>query len=70
VDLARPQCELTAAGNRHAIRVIDLLPALRIRPDRDALTYQHDFHLTPLGQAVVAQELANALEEWGLPPRG
>jgi lysophospholipase L1-like esterase len=68
VDLTRPQRELTAAANRHGIPVIDLLPALSVRVDRDALTYHHDFHLTPLGHAVVAQELADALEERGLLP--
>ena len=70
VDLTRPNRELTAAANRHGIPVVDLLPTFSARADRDALTYQHDFHLTPLGHAVVAEALADALEERGLlPPR-
>jgi hypothetical protein len=69
VDLTRPQRELTAAANRHGIMVIDLLPTLSARSDRAALTYQHDFHLTPLGHAVVAQELADALETGGFLPQ-
>jgi lysophospholipase L1-like esterase len=66
VDLALPQRELTAAANRHGIPVIDLLPAFSARADRDSLTYQHDFHLTALGHAAVAQELADALVLRGL----
>ncbi|MBV9897482.1 MAG: SGNH/GDSL hydrolase family protein [Chloroflexi bacterium] len=70
VDLTRPNRELTVAANRHGIPVIDLLPALSARADRDALTYQYDFHLTPLGHTVVAEALADALEQRSLlPPR-
>jgi hypothetical protein len=39
------------------------------RADRDALIYQHDFHLTALGHTVVAQVLADALVQRGLLPQ-
>ena len=64
------QREVTVGVNRDGVPVIHLLPALSARSDRDALTNQHDFHLTPLGYAVVAQELADALmQRRSLPQR-
>jgi lysophospholipase L1-like esterase len=69
VDLTRPQGELKAAARRHSIPIVDLLQTFSVRNDRDALTYQHDFHLTPLGHSVVAQALADALDKGGRLPR-
>jgi hypothetical protein len=39
-----------------------LLPALSARSDRANLTYLHDLHFTPLGHAVVAEVLVDALD--------
>jgi len=62
VDLERPQQELTTRAQRHGIDVLDMLPIMRVRRDRDALTYPHDLHLTALGHAVVADALADYLQ--------
>jgi hypothetical protein len=62
VDLDRPRRELTDQARRLGLDIIDLLPALSARPDRANLTYLHDLHFTPLGHAVVAEVLVDALD--------
>jgi hypothetical protein len=42
---------------------------LKLQHGRDALTYQHDFHLTQLGHTVAARALADALDDSGFLPR-
>jgi lysophospholipase L1-like esterase len=61
VDLDRPRREIVDRAARRGIETIDLLPVLRARADRAALTYMHDLHFTPLGHAVVAEILAAEL---------
>jgi lysophospholipase L1-like esterase len=65
VDFDRPNRELSQRAARLGIDVIDLLPLMRARADRSAFTFPHDYHLTAAGHTMVAEALANGLDDLG-----
>ena len=68
VDLDRPNRELAQRAARLGIDIIDLLPAMRSKPDAASLTFEHDYHLTAEGHQMVAEALAQGLDDLGLLP--
>jgi hypothetical protein len=63
VDLDRPNRELSRRMEQLGIPTIDLLPSMRARPDREAFTFRHDYHLTAHGHRMVAETLADGLAD-------
>jgi lysophospholipase L1-like esterase len=68
VDMDRPNHELSQRAERIGIPAIDLLPIMRARPDREALTFQNDYHLTAQGHQMIAEALATGLADLGVLP--
>jgi lysophospholipase L1-like esterase len=69
VDWHKPQAELARQAQQAGVPVLDLLPVFEARPDRDGLYLRLDTHFSALGHAVVAEQLADYLQQRGLLPR-
>lgn len=65
--IAAPRLHMLDVCAEHAIRCLDLLPALQAA-NREQLFFSTDPHLNPRGNVIVAQAVAAYLREQGLVP--
>jgi lysophospholipase L1-like esterase len=61
---SRPQEELATMAKALGLDAVDLLPAFRASPEREALYFEIDGHWTPAGHALAAETLLPELRAW------
>lgn len=62
-DVERPRRRLLDWATREHVEAIDVAPTLKSQPRPEDLYWSVDLHMTPRGQAVVAEAVAPALDE-------
>jgi hypothetical protein len=61
---SRPQEQLAAMAKDLGLDAVDLLPAFRAAPGRDALYFEIDGHWTSAGHGLAAETLEPVLRAW------